>query len=241
MFKTPSETRRSLRELLTLLQGTESVDILVCPPFPALPVAGELLRGTSVGLGAQNVHWADEGAHTGEVSAKMLLDCGCQFVIIGHSERRQSFQESDDLLRRKLEKVVSTPLQPILCVGESLKERECGAAEDVVAAQLSRDLGGLTVEQADRILVAYEPVWAIGTGKTATPEMAQQMHRAIRDRLAGKYTESLAERMRVLYGGSVKPENAAELMSQPDINGALVGGASLDPQIFVKIIRSCGV
>ena len=239
MCKTPSETRRSLGELLTLVPENHSVDVLVCPPFPALSVAGELLKGTSVSLGAQNVHWAEEGAYTGEVSAKMLLECGCQFVIIGHSERRQFFRESDDLLRRKLETVVSTPLRPILCVGESLEERESGEAQEVVAGQLSRDLDGLTLEQAGRILVAYEPIWAIGTGKTATPETAQLMHRTIRDCLSGQFTPSVAEGIRILYGGSVKPENAAELMAQPDIDGGLVGGASLDPQVFVRIVRSC--
>jgi triosephosphate isomerase (TIM) len=237
MFKTRSEAQSMVLELRQLVQGNEEVEVVVCPPFTALPAVSQVLEGTRIRLGGQNVHWEDEGAFTGEVSPGMLVDCGCRYVIIGHSERRQYFHETDELINRKLKKLLGTELIPILCVGEVLEEREAGRVEEVVLGQLEGDLAGLTAESVSRIIIAYEPVWAIGTGKTATPEIAQKVHSMIRRWLAGRYGEELAKGIRILYGGSVKPDNAGELMAQEDIDGALVGGASLAAGSFAKIVQ----
>ena len=237
MFKTRDEAQVTVRELLELIGDTPSADLLVCPPFTALSAVHQLLTGSGVQLGAQNVHWEDEGAFTGEVSIPLLLDCGCQYVIIGHSERRHSFHESDEMIQHKLEKVLSTELLPILCIGESLEAREADRVEDVVVSQLERALRQLTDPQTSRIIIAYEPVWAIGTGRTATPEMAEKVHQMIRTWVRDHYSEELAAQVRILYGGSVTPENARELMVQEDIDGVLVGTASLDAQSFAQIIK----
>jgi triosephosphate isomerase (TIM) len=237
MFKTRSEAQSMVLELRQLAQGSEEVEVVVCPPFTALPAVSQVLEGTKIRLGAQNVHWEDEGAFTGEISAGMLLDCACKYVIIGHSERRQYFHETDEVINRKLKKVLGTELRPILCVGEMLEEREAGRVEEVVLGQLEGDLAGLTAESVSRIIIAYEPVWAIGTGRTATPEIAQEVHSMIRRWLAGRYGEELAAGIRILYGGSVKPDNTADLMAQADIDGALVGGASLTAGSFAKIVK----
>ena len=237
MYKTQAEVINTIEELREQVEGYEKVEVVICPTFTSLSAAANALRGSSIGLGAQNVHWEEEGAFTGEISAEMLLDAGCQYVIIGHSERRQYFSESDEMVSRKLQRLIQTPLTPILCVGEMLEEREAGRVEEVVLGQLARALAGLTVESLFRIIIAYEPVWAIGTGRTATPEIAEEVHSMIRDWLSRTYSESLAGGIRILSGGSVKPGNVAELMAQPDIDGALVGGASLDSRSFAQLVK----
>jgi triosephosphate isomerase len=237
MYKTRAEVVETIENLNALVDGVEGVDIVVCPPATALAVASEAGKKTRFDVGAQNVHWEDEGAFTGEISTDMLLDCGCKYAIIGHSERRQYFQETDEMIGRKLTKLLSTPLTPILCVGETLDEREAGRVEEVVLGQLERALAGLTADSLSRIIIAYEPVWAIGTGRTATPEVAQEVHSMIREWLATTYSEGLSSSIRILYGGSVKPGNIAELMAKADIDGALVGGASLDAKSFSQIVR----
>ena len=236
MYKTPSESRKMVHELTSLVGKTSAVEVLVCPPFTGLMIVGELVLDTSVQLGAQNVHWEDQGAFTGEISTGMLLECGCQYVIIGHSERRQYFEESDETINQKLRQVVGTELTPILCVGESLEQREAGRVQEIIMGQLKRGLFGLSEEQISSLVLAYEPVWAIGTGQTATPEIAEQVHASIRDWIANHYSEELASCIRILYGGSVKPENTAELMTQENLDGALVGGASLEVQSFARIV-----
>ncbi|MEE8348482.1 MAG: triose-phosphate isomerase [Acidobacteriota bacterium] len=237
MFKNREEARKTVGQLQDLLAASLAVDVVVCPPFSALSAVEEVIRGGEVQLAAQNVHWEEEGAFTGEVSTSMLLDCGCRYVILGHSERRQLFHESDAIIHRKMKKVLETELTPILCVGESLEEREAQRVGEVIRGQLEADLGALTAPEASRIIVAYEPIWAIGTGKTATPEMAQEVHGLIRQWLSERYSDPVAGGIRILYGGSVKPDNARELLAQEDIDGALVGGASLDAQSFATIVQ----
>ncbi len=236
MYKTPSESREMVQELVALIGEDPEVEVLVCPPFTGLVAVGEVVSGTPLQLGAQNVHWEDQGAFTGEISAGMLLECGCRYVIIGHSERRQYFEESDETINRKLRQVVGTELLPIFCVGESLEQREAGKVQEVIVGQLEQGLAGLSEAQLSSLVLAYEPVWAIGTGQTATPEIAEQVHASIRDWLANHYSGELSDRLRILYGGSVKPENTAELMTQENLDGALVGGASLEAQSFARIV-----
>lgn len=237
MFKTRAEAVESVRELRRRLDPVSEVDVVVCPPFTALPAVQEALAGSSIRLGAQNVHWEEEGAFTGEISPRMLLDCGCSYVILGHSERRYHFHESDEMIRLKIRKVLASPLVPILCVGETLKERQADRVEDIVLGQIEGALDGLTAETLSRIIVAYEPVWAIGTGETATPELAQEVHFMIRDWFQVVYSSELSQNIRILYGGSVKPDNVADLMAQPDIDGTLVGGASLQAESFARIVK----
>ncbi len=215
-----------------------SVDVAVCPPFVYLTAVGEVVRGSSVQLGAQNVHYADQGAFTGEVSPSMLLDVGCQCVILGHSERRQLFAETDVMVNRKLEAVMKAGLTAIVCVGETLAQREAGETFRVIASQMAGSVGSIPPSLVDRLVVAYEPVWAIGTGKTATPEQAQEVHADLRNWLQSRYNSSLAAATRIIYGGSVKPENAEMLLKQPDIDGALVGGASLSAKDFLEIVAA---
>ena len=236
MYKTPSESREMVQELVALIGEDPEVEVLVCPSFTGLAAVGEVVSGTPVQLGAQNVHWEDQGAFTGEISAGMLLEYGCRYVIIGHSERRQYFEESDETINRKLRQVVGTELLPILCVGESLEQREAGRVQEVITGQLEQGLAGLSEAQISNLVLAYEPVWAIGTGRTATPEIAEQVHASIRDWLANHYSGELSSRLRILYGGSVKPENTAQLMAQENLDGALVGGASLEAQSFARIV-----
>ena len=237
MFKTRGEARNTVEQLQELLGAGLAVDVVVCPPFSALSTVAELTRESEIQLAAQNVHWEEEGAFTGEVSISMLSDCGCHYVILGHSERRQFFYESDAIIHRKIRKVLSTELTPILCVGESLEEREAGRVNELILGQLEADLGELTATEASRIIVAYEPIWAIGTGQTATPEMAQEVHGMIRRWFSERYSDEAPSCIRILYGGSVKPDNARELMAQEDIDGALVGGASLDAHSFATIVQ----
>jgi triosephosphate isomerase len=237
MFKTRDEAQATVREVVGLVGNIQTVDIVVCPPFTALGAVEEILTGSVVQLGAQNVHWQDEGAFTGEVSVSMLADYGCSHVIIGHSERRHYFQESDEVIQGKLEKVFSTELTPILCIGESLEAREADRVQEVIPSQLERALRELTDPQTSRIIIAYEPVWAIGTGRTATPELAEKVHFLIRSWLSDHSSVGVADQVRILYGGSVTPENAGQLIEQENIDGFLVGGASLDAQSFAKIVQ----
>jgi triosephosphate isomerase len=212
-------------------------DILVCPPFLSLAPVREILDGTPIRLGAQDVHWEAKGAFTGEVSTSMLKDVGVGAVLLGHSERRHIMGESNEQVNRKLKAVLAAGLQPVVCIGELLEERNMGDTRNVVERQISKGLEGLTPEEAAKTVVAYEPVWAIGTGKTATPRQAQEVHHFTRKLLSQRFGEAVAQGMRILYGGSVTPENVKELMAEEDVDGALVGGASLKVDSFVNIVR----
>jgi len=228
-------------ELVSALKAEVSddtpVDVGVFPPFVYLAAVAEALEGSPVIVGAQNMHAEPNGAFTAEISGPMILDAGATHVIIGHSERRQLFGETDEGVNAKLKAALGCGLKPIVCVGETLEQREAGSTEDVVCTQTAAAVDGLTAEQAEGIVLAYEPVWAIGTGVTATPEQAQEVHKFIRSVLAEKMSAGVAEAVRIQYGGSVKPGNAAELLGQPDIDGALVGGASLEAESFLGIIN----
>jgi triosephosphate isomerase (TIM) len=237
MYKTCPETRAFFEAFLPLVAGTTHCDIVVAPPFTALAVAVESARGSAVGIAAQNLHWEREGAFTGEISARMLVDAGCSGVIIGHSERRQYFGETDEGVHRKTKAALEAGLTPIVCVGETLSEREANLADAVLKRQVKDGLCALTPAEFSRILIAYEPVWAIGTGRTATPEIAAEAHRHIRKLVAAEFTPEQASALRILYGGSVKPDNIKGLMAQDGIDGALVGGASLDPKSFAAIVN----
>lgn len=211
-------------------------EVILFPPFTALAALANDERGKALQWGGQNLHEAVAGAYTGEISGPMIRDCHADWVLIGHSERRTLFQEQDDLIARKMRRAINSDLQPVLCVGETLEERESGQFMEVVARQVVRGLSDFPQHALDRLVIAYEPVWAIGTGKTASPQDAQDMHYHIRKTLSSLYTESIAESIRILYGGSVKPENAASLFACPDIDGGLVGGASLDPDHFAALL-----
>src|SRR5947209_6058876 len=237
MFKTRAETRAFFDALIPEIQNVEHCDIVVAPPFTALPTAVDETDGTRVAISAQDVHWEKEGAFTGEVSVRMLRESGCAYTIIGHSERRQFFGEMDETVEKKTRAAVAGGLKAIVCVGELLAERDAGQAVDVVRRQVRDGLGRLTGPDLSHIIVAYEPVWAIGTGRTATPEIAAEMHAEIRKTFAEIYKAAAADALRILYGGSVKPDNISALMKKEDIDGALVGGASLDPASFAAIIK----
>ncbi|HOU36939.1 MAG TPA: triose-phosphate isomerase [Candidatus Omnitrophota bacterium] len=224
------------RELFKINAG--DVDIVICPVFTALSEVAEVVANSNIALGAQDAYWQDEGAFTGEVSAKMLKDAGCTYVIIGHSERRQFFSETNETVNKKIKAVLSHGLTPIMCVGEMLAEREAGKTFKVLDDHVINGLKGFSAEEAEKIVIAYEPVWAIGTGKTATPAQAQEAHQYIRGILAKLYSDDVASRIRIQYGGSVKPENIEELMRQPDVDGALVGGASLKVDSFARIVMT---
>ena len=234
MYKTTGEAVALVRAILDGLR-TER-EVVVAPPFTALSAVAPLLRGTSMGLGAQDMHWEKEGAFTGAVSGPMLRDAGCTHVIVGHSERRQLFGDTDEGVARKAGAALAHGLVPIVCVGETLAERESSRTMEVVERQVERALRTITPQQAAGIVVAYEPVWAIGTGRVATPEQAQEVHAFIRKLIARSHGDAVAAALRILYGGSVKPDNAGALMAQPDLDGALVGGASLDAASFLKIV-----
>jgi triosephosphate isomerase len=237
MYKTPEQAEAFFRDFLPLVNGHERDEIAVCPPFVCLAAAVEAAKGSNVAIGGQNLHWEKEGAYTGEISAGMLLAAGCTHVIIGHSERRQYFGETDDTVNLKLKTALEAGLTPIVCVGEVLEEREAGATEDVLRRQCLRAFHAISGKKAAKLVVAYEPVWAIGTGKTATPQLAAEAHALIRGEAAKAFGEELADGLRILYGGSVKPENAKALMAEEEIDGALVGGASLDPKSFTAIVK----
>lgn len=240
MFLTVEAALELFRAVRAGLGGREAAEVAYFPPFTALADAARLLSGSPIALGGQDLFWEAEGAYTGEVSARMLLDVGCQWALVGHSERRQYFGETDATVRRKVEAALAHGLFPMVCVGETLEERETGATESVLGRQVAAALEGLSEAQLDRMAVAYEPVWAIGTGKTATPDLAQAAHAYLRREIAARTSAAAAARLRILYGGSVKPDNAAGLLGQPDIDGALVGGACLAPASFLTIIRAAG-
>jgi len=237
MFKTREETRAFFAAFKSLVAASAHCDIVVAPPFTALATAAEATRGTTIGIGAQNSHWQPEGAFTGEISVRMIVEAGCRYVIVGHSERRQFFGETDEWVHRKVKAALEASLTPIVCVGESLGERESNLTHAVLKRQFEGGLAALTGADFSRILLAYEPVWAIGTGRTATPEIAADAHRYLRELAATRFTLDRASALRILYGGSVKPDNIRGLMAQVEIDGALVGGASLDPQSFAAIVN----
>jgi triosephosphate isomerase len=237
MYKTPDEAREFMRAFLPMVSGHDRDEIVVCPPFVNLHAVIEAAKGSNVAVGSQNVAWEKEGAFTGEVSAGMLTAIGCTHAIIGHSERRQYFGETDDTVNARLKTALEAGLTPIVCVGEVLEEREAGMTEEVLRRQCARAFRKISGTKAAKLVVAYEPVWAIGTGKTATPQMAAEAHAIIRGEVAKAMGDELAAKLRILYGGSVKPDNAKSLMSEAEIDGALVGGASLKPDSFTAIVK----
>lgn len=232
------QSQKLVSEILNGLGKDNKTVVIVCPPFTSLGEANSLLQGTQVKLGAQNMYYEESGAYTAEISADMLKSVGCEYVILGHSERRVIFNESDELINKKMKTALAKELKPIFCVGELLEQRERGETMQIVSAQVEKGLEGITNEQMKKVIIAYEPVWAIGTGKTATPQQAQEVHSFIRELVAKKYSSSFAENLIIQYGGSVKPDNSGELLSQKDIDGALVGGACLKADSFLNIIAS---
>jgi triosephosphate isomerase len=237
MYKTPAETRAFFETFKPLVADAKHCDIVICPPFPNLPAAVQGAASTSIAIGAQNLHWGKEGAVTGEVSGHMLQAVGCTSVIVAHSERRQYFAECEPDVVRKAQAALEYGLMPIVCIGERLDEREGNRTEDILGRQFDGGIAPLTPEQFAKIVIAYEPVWAIGTGKTATPQIAADAHRFIRSKAAERFGRERASAVRILYGGSVKPDNVKNLMAEEEIDGALVGGASLDPQSFASIVK----
>ena len=237
MYKNPAQTEEFFRAFLPLVFEHNRDEIVVCPPYVDLQAALESAKGSQIAVGAQDVYWKDEGAFTGEISSAMLVAVGCSHVLVGHSERRQYFGETDDTVNLKLKSALEHGLTPIVCVGEVLEEREAGLTEDVLRRQCLRAFNALSAKKAAKLVIAYEPVWAIGTGKTATPQMAADAHLLIRGEAAKAFGEEFAAQLRILYGGSVKPENASALMSEEEIDGALVGGASLDAKSFAAIVK----
>ncbi len=238
MYKTQTEAFQLASDLKQKLSDINSAKVVVCPPFTALASVKQAIAGSDILLGAQNMHWEEKGAFTGEISPQMLLTIGCKYVIIGHSERRNHFFETNETVNLKIKSALGSGLVPIVCVGEKLEEREANKTEQVVEDHVRGAFKDLTVESARGCVVAYEPVWAIGTGKTATPNQANEVHVFIRKLLSFVFDKDCAEKVNILYGGSVKPENSKELLDMSDIDGALVGGASLDADSFEKIVRS---
>ncbi|MDD5726983.1 MAG: triose-phosphate isomerase [Victivallales bacterium] len=237
MNKTVAETKALIKELKTLVADLKTAEIIVCPPFTALEAAVEAAAGSSLKVGAQNVHWAEAGAFTGEISAAMLREIGVEYVIIGHSERRQYFGETDGTVNQRLKAALNAGLKPIVCIGETLAEREQEKTEAVLLTQIEGGLTDLTAQQVADIIIAYEPVWAIGTGKTATPEMAEETHRYIRCTLKSIFGE-VAEDVIIQYGGSMKAANSGDLIAQKNIDGGLIGGASLDAESFAALVKN---
>jgi triosephosphate isomerase len=237
MFKTAAETTSFFEKFRPLVERAEHCEVVICPPFPNLPAAVAAAQGTRVRIGAQNMFWENQGAFTGEVSGPMIRALGCSHTIVGHSERRQYFGETNETVLKKTIAALNAGLAPIVCVGETLEQREAGQTEAVLIDHCEGGTSGLSAEQFSKIVIAYEPVWAIGTGKTATPDMAADAHRIIRAHVRGAFGPEAAGALRILYGGSVKPDNVKGLMAQPEIDGALVGGASLDPISFASIVN----
>jgi triosephosphate isomerase len=237
MYKTSAETQAFFEAFKPMVADATHGDIVICPPFPSLAAAVEEARGSNIEVGAQNLYWGGEGAVTGEVSGYMLQAAGCRYVIVGHSERRQYFGEKEADVLRKTRAALEYGMTPIVCVGERLEDRESNTTEAVLAGQFDGGLAPLTPEEFAKVVIAYEPVWAIGTGKTATPAIAGDVHRFLRSGVALKFGHTQAAATRILYGGSVKPDNVKSLMAEEDIDGALVGGASLDPKSFAAIVR----
>lgn len=237
MNKTVAEAVELVNGLKRELAECREVDVVLCPPFTALKAVADAVAGTRIDLGAQNMHWEKSGAYTGEVAADMLRELYCHYVILGHSERRSYFHETDAMVNRKTKAALAAGLHPIVCVGETLEQREAGATEKVVTAQVEGSLAGLSSREMVETVIAYEPVWAIGTGRTATPQQAQEVHALIRGLLRRLFDEHVAQSVRIQYGGSMKSSNARELLHQPDIDGGLVGGASLEAKSFADIVR----
>jgi len=237
LYKTAEQTAVFFEKFNPLVAQSAHCDIVICPTFPNLPAAVKAAEGSRAEIGGQNLFWEKEGAYTGEVSGPMLKAVGCKWVIIGHSERRQYFGETDETVLKRTVAALEAGLNPIVCVGERLAEREAGQTEAVLAAQFAGGIAPLQPSQFEKIVIAYEPVWAIGTGKTATPEIAADAHRCLRGLVAKQFGKEAADRVRILYGGSVKPDNIKGLMAQPEIDGVLVGGASLDPSSFAGIVN----
>jgi len=238
MYKSNSEAKELVEGLLNNTKEIVKTGMIVCPPYTALSLVSELANGSSLQVGAQNMYWEPQGAFTGEISTEMIKSTGATYVIIGHSERRQFFGETDETVNKKLKAALESGINPIVCIGESLDERESGVTNEVVGNQVEKALAGISAEDMQKVILAYEPIWAIGTGKTATPDQAQDVHKFIRSVLTKLYNNDVAEDIIIQYGGSVKPENATELLSQPDIDGALVGGACLKADSFAGIIKA---
>lgn len=238
MNKTSEEAEVLAQGIVSAVSGVEGVDVVVCPPHTALERVGAAVKDSSVGLGAQNMHWEAEGAFTGEVSGAMLLTCGCEYVILGHSERRQYFGETDQTVNKRLKTALSVGLKPIVCVGETLEERNSEVTDQIVRKQVTGALEGILTNEAQTLVLAYEPVWAIGTGLTATPDQAEAVHGVIRQVLVDLYDETVAQSVRIQYGGSMKPDNASDLLGQPNIDGGLIGGAALDADSFAAIVKA---
>ena len=237
MNKPATEARDLASKLIPLVSGVKDRDIVLAPPFTSIPAVAETIKGTNMAVSAQDVFWEEKGAFTGEISAEMLLDLGCKYVIIGHSERRQFFGETDDTVNKKVLKALNKGLFPIVCVGELLKDREAGRVNVVIERQVTSALKSVSDTEMQGVVIAYEPVWAIGTGKTATPDQANEVHAFIRQKVKAIYGTGVAESLRIQYGGSVTPENVSTLMAKPDIDGALVGGASLKPESFAALVN----
>jgi triosephosphate isomerase len=237
MFKTPGEAKETAEQLVQIAGTVTDVDMMIAPAFIALTAVYEAIKNSPIALGAQNLYWEDEGAFTGEISAPMLKSAGCRYCIIGHSERRQYFGETDATVNKKIRAAIKADLQPVFCVGETEKERDSGQTLSILDKQIKKGLERLVSDQLETLIVAYEPVWAIGTGKTATDDQAQEVHQFIRSLVKSNLGQALADSIRILYGGSVKPANIASLMAMPDIDGALVGGASLSAESFSQIIK----
>jgi len=237
MNKTASEARDLATAIIPLVKDVKDRDVVLAPPFTSLQAVAESIKKTGIALAGQNLYWEDKGAYTGEISAEMLLELGCKYVIIGHSERRQYFGETDETVNKRLRQALNKGLLPIVCGGETLGERESGKANAVIEGQLKGALKDVTAAEMERVVVAYEPVWAIGTGKTATPEQAQEIHQFIRANIKALYDDATAAALRIQYGGSVTPDNVSTLMAMPDIDGALVGGASLKPESFAALVK----
>ena len=234
-----NESKDLISKLLAGLKNSNAnCEVVICPSFTSISEVSAMINGSKIKLGAQNLHQEEDGAFTGEVSAKMLLGAGCEFVIIGHSERRNIFMESDELLNKKIRRAIKNNLKPIFCIGELLEEREKNITEQVIESQVLKGFEGFSVEELKNLIVAYEPVWAIGTGKTATPQQAEEVHLFIRKLIENRFSKEFGEKLRILYGGSVKPDNSKDLLSQENIDGALVGGACLNAESFLKIIKS---
>lgn len=239
MNNDPNETRDLISKLLAGLKNLNSTcEVVICPPYTSLSEASSMIKDSKIRLGAQNIHEEENGAFTGEVSAKMLLGAGCEYVIIGHSERRTIYKESNELINKKIRRALKNNLKPIFCVGELLEEREKNITEQVIKSQVLKGLQDFSLNDLKDLIIAYEPVWAIGTGKTATPQQAEEVHLFIRTLLANNFSSDFAENLSILYGGSVKPDNSKELLSQKNIDGALVGGACLNADSFINIIKS---
>lgn len=236
MYKTTKETKDFLNNFLPLVKGVDDRDIVICAPFTSLFIAFEIIKNSNVKLGAQNMYVEEKGAYTGEVSPLMLKDVGCEYVILGHSERRKYFGETDEFINKKVILALKHNLIPIVCIGETLEERESGKTFKVLEYQVKNSLANLSLSDAEKIVIAYEPVWAIGTGKNATPLQAEEAHSFIREEYAKLYGKEVAKKIRILYGGSIKPDNFKEIISKENVDGGLVGGASLEPESFYKIV-----